>query len=216
MRKPQDRLYKIYNSLKYRVRHKNETMDELWFNSFDLFKEWSMSNGYNESFKMFRKIISDGYFPNNCVWGEKSTVARKANGRKKAFCTCGSQVARAGSKCVKCNGLSKRKDINIDRKTYARDWSLKKKYGISLNDFNIILEKQNGKCTICNKLMEEPSSTRGQGLDVMALDHCHETGKIRSILCNACNKGLGMFNDDISLLENALKYIKEHNVKKIS
>lgn len=54
-----------------------------------------------------------------------------------------------------------------------------------------------------------PELKRGQALDVVAIDHCHKTGKVRGLLCNSCNKGLGFFNDNKELLKNAIKWIGE-------
>jgi hypothetical protein len=57
--------------------------------------------------------------------------------------------------------------------------------------------------------MKMPSSTRGQDLDTVAVDHCHTTGKIRGLLCNGCNKGLGLFLDSTKLLQNAKEYLEK-------
>lgn len=46
---------------------------------------------------------------------------------------------------------------------------------------------------------------------VKHLDHCHITGKIRGFLCSNCNTGLGLFKDNINLLESAIKYLRTHN-----
>lgn len=62
----------------------------------------------------------------------------------------------------------------------------------------------NGKCAIC----EEPESK--ERWRCLAVDHCHNTGKIRQLLCWKCNSGLGLFNDDKQLLTNAIKYLTKH------
>ena len=65
-----------------------------------------------------------------------------------------------------------------------------------------------GKCGICENDLKMPVSGRGQPLDVVAIDHDHATGKIRGLLCNACNKGLGLFTDSIEKLNKARKYLE--------
>lgn len=67
----------------------------------------------------------------------------------------------------------------------------KDKYGISLDEVLAIFEKQNYQCAICNATTE------------LAVDHCHNTGKIRGGLCRRCNTFLGAFNDDISNIESS-------------
>ena len=54
-----------------------------------------------------------------------------------------------------------------------------------------------------------PAHRKGQSLDVVAVDHCHKSGQIRGLLCNACNKGLGLFKDSPIILEKAIKYLNQ-------
>jgi hypothetical protein len=110
-------------------------------------------------------------------------------------------------RCRKCNAIHKRNDPEIDVKQYRRNWSLKKKYGMEPDEFKAYWLACRGKCWICNKKMLMPTKTMGQGLDVVAIDHDHKTKKVRALLCNACNKGLGFFNDDLKLIKNAFIYL---------
>lgn len=83
------------------------------------------------------------------------------------------------------------------------DMRLKKNYGISLQEWRELREQQGGKCPICGtELCSDPSHKTH-------VDHCHETGAVRGILCASCNTGLGKFNDSIGTLEAAVKYLYE-------
>lgn len=86
-----------------------------------------------------------------------------------------------------------------------RRWHLKKKYGMTLSDFASTLESQKGGCAICGGVSEKLSpKTR------MVVDHCHETGKIRGILCDLCNTALGKFKDNPALLQSAIEYLRKY------
>jgi hypothetical protein len=80
-----------------------------------------------------------------------------------------------------------------------RDRHYKSHYGISTDEYNEILLSQNGRCLICGA---EPD---GRALDV---DHDHETGKVRGLLCHRCNLGVGIFEDDPDLLTAVAEYLK--------
>jgi len=85
----------------------------------------------------------------------------------------------------------------------ARDWNhLKRNYNLTKEDYEKLLLKQNNQCAICKNEKSQTSKT-----EWLFVDHCHETGKIRGLLCNQCNIGIGSFKDNISLMENAIKYI---------
>jgi len=104
---------------------------------------------------------------------------------------------------------------NKNKADYAKQWrknnpdkvknnELRKKFGITLEDYNKMYEEQNGCCKICN-------SSYSKEKQALSVDHCHITGKVRGLLCNTCNRALGMFKDSQEILESAAKYLKVNN-----
>ena len=83
-----------------------------------------------------------------------------------------------------------------------RNSQLKFKYGISIEEFNRLLKIQKGKCKICNRF---PKITKAH--PTLTVDHCHQTGKVRGLLCRSCNTALGLFYEDKTSITNALKYL---------
>jgi len=79
-----------------------------------------------------------------------------------------------------------------------RNYNYLRKYGITIENKEKMLEKQNYQCLICQKIINISA----------AVDHDHETGEIRGILCLNCNFGLGNFMDNIQLLKNAIEYLR--------
>lgn len=82
-----------------------------------------------------------------------------------------------------------------------RNWRLKKMFGITLADYDLMYKAQNGGCAMC-----------GERDDLVALhvDHDHSTGKVRALLCSRHNLGLGCFRDNIKELQTAIEYLKRH------
>lgn len=80
---------------------------------------------------------------------------------------------------------------------------MKSLYGITLEDYHAMLKAQNGLCKIC--LRQAHEGTHGK----LYVDHCHSTGRIRGLLCNRCNIGVGNFSDCTETLERALAYLRE-------
>ena len=102
----------------------------------------------------------------------------------------------------KFNSTSRKNGKPTMGKSYtAWKHDIKKKYGITDDEYHLLNESQNYVCAICKK-----SDGRGARL---AIDHCHETGKIRGLLCRTCNVAIGYLNDDITLLESAISYLKK-------
>lgn len=88
-----------------------------------------------------------------------------------------------------------------------RERKLKKFYNMSLEEFNLLSERQNHKCTICKK---DAALEKNKNLVV---DHCHRTGKVRSLLCDRCNRTMGSLEENIEILESMIKYIREYETK---
>lgn len=84
----------------------------------------------------------------------------------------------------------------------AQDWTLRNKYGIGSDEYNRLLLSQGNGCAICG---EPQADARGRRLHV---DHCHETGNVRGLLCLACNAGLGFFRDEPWKMRAAADYIE--------
>lgn len=82
------------------------------------------------------------------------------------------------------------------------------KYGITPEKYNEMLENQGGVCAICKT--KPQFDTRKKRLSI---DHCHTTGKVRGLLCDACNRGIGMLKDDTSVLMNAINYLNSSRAR---
>jgi hypothetical protein len=92
---------------------------------------------------------------------------------------------------------------HLKRKDKNRNCIYKREYGITLEEYNTILLKQNGKCAICG------SETVGRKTDKnFIVDHDHKTGKVRGLLCHKCNAILGMAQDNIKIFEEAIEYLR--------
>ena len=79
---------------------------------------------------------------------------------------------------------------------------LKKAFGLTVEQYDAMLESQGHKCALC-----ESKSPGGRGRFVV--DHCHESGRIRGLLCNLCNVGLGALSDSSKLLRKAISYLEK-------
>ena len=95
---------------------------------------------------------------------------------------------------------NQRKLYNKFNKKELKSKELLRKYGIDADQYDRMVESQNNKCKICGT--DEPRGTGG-----WKVDHCHSTGKVRGLLCNNCNLGLGYFKDNIKSLEAAIQYL---------
>jgi len=94
---------------------------------------------------------------------------------------------------------------NKDR---VRNKSLLRRFGITLAQYNAMLEKQSGVCAICQK-SEKVIDKRSGKTNFLSVDHCHKTGKVRGLLCKECNTGIGKLKDDADLIMKAAKYLKD-------
>ena len=85
---------------------------------------------------------------------------------------------------------------------------LKRKFGISIDEYEAILKKQNGVCAICRNPETRPQPSGKPRR--LAVDHCHKTGRVRGLLCSNCNTAIGLLNDDPDLITEAAIYLEKH------
>ena len=103
--------------------------------------------------------------------------------------------------------LEWRRKARANNPDYYRDKDLQKRYGVSLEWYREQFAKQNGVCWICKK--PETTIIRGKKIE-MPVDHCHTTGKARGLLCTQCNRGLGLFQDNLTILQSAIEYLETY------
>lgn len=127
--------------------------------------------------------------------------------RRKTICAVDGCNATTNGKMCRPHATAHRSS-NLTPQEYRRGWHLSKKYGLTTEDFDALWFAFRGKCGICGIDMKLPTNTRGQAMDVVAIDHNHTTGRVRGLLCNVCNKGLGMFRDDIDNLKRAISWLE--------
>lgn len=103
--------------------------------------------------------------------------------------------------CQSCNS-EKGKQRYVKYKPKYQNYRLLKKFGVSIEEYETMLKKQDGGCAICSEKYVE-------GDILFAVDHCHNTGQVRGILCSSCNLGLGHFKDSQTNLSLAIEYLSK-------
>jgi hypothetical protein len=115
----------------------------------------------------------------------------RKDGSRGRLSQCKACMSEANKKWCKAN-----RDYKSDKeKTRARF----KKYGITADCYRTMQHEQDSKCAICSKPLDDMK---------LLVDHCHDTGKVRGLLCAGCNTGIGLFKDSEDLLTKAIKYLK--------
>lgn len=87
-------------------------------------------------------------------------------------------------------------------KDYFKNYKLEKKYGITIEDYNSMLDSQGNLCYICRNTFDEQNKPH--------VDHNHETGEVRKLLCHSCNTAIGHLKEDVDIMKKAIEYIEEH------
>lgn len=102
--------------------------------------------------------------------------------------------------CKECQRAYRRDNLDAKAKSDRASWEygLRNNFGMTPEEYYELLELQRDVCAICGK---------DDGTRRLAVDHDHETGEIRGLLCRKCNMGLGLLGDDPELVLNALRYL---------
>jgi hypothetical protein len=113
--------------------------------------------------------------------------------------TCPRSICK---KCKNAHAIQWRKDHHEKSSQWYRSRNLKKKYGITIDDYENMLREQKNKCAICKKIPKDFKYKFG-------VDHNHKTGKIRGLLCTKCNTAIGKL-DSKKLLRSAIRYFGKY------
>jgi hypothetical protein len=125
------------------------------------------------------------------------TEDRRPDGRRCHCKDCGNAESRVYRKSYRQTPVYQ----EYSRRRTRRE-KLRKKYGLSVDGFNALLAAQNGCCAICG-------ATKSPGpWPTLVVDHDHQTGAIRGLLCNPCNVALGFFRDRQDVIASALVYLQ--------
>lgn len=117
---------------------------------------------------------------------------------------------RLDYRCRECHATACRRYMLTDRGQLAKKTGRLNRYGITIADYDRMSADQEGRCPICGE-SDFPIDKRTGKKYELAVDHCHATGKVRSLLCPKCNNGLGCFRDRPDLLHAAIAYLKKHS-----
>jgi hypothetical protein len=149
---------------------------------------WAFAAGVGErpgpDYRLRRHEIKQPIGPNNFFWDQTYATGD-------------------GSKMSLAQRAEYMREYRKRRPRNVKDTELKKYYGISLDDWERMYHEQGGTCAIC-KTCESQKSSRYANL---AVDHCHSTGKVRGLLCNACNRAVGFIRDNPAVARAMADYL---------
>lgn len=142
-------------------------------------------------------------------------AAKKAIVTTRPCIDCGTEITRPitqPSRCPACHHKRFYKDT--PKRRQLRRIKTLKQYNLTPEEFDKLRAKQNYLCAICG--VHESTCIRknrkGEEYATLRIDHNHTTGQVRGLLCDRCNRAIGLLQDDIMILDKAAQYLKEHNL----
>lgn len=148
-----------------------------------------------------------GETKNLAAFRPSQSICRQCDAAGRVCKKCGELKGREAFRrqlyiCRKCEQLRWKGYMGKDylRAKSRRGW-LRKTYRMTVQEYAALETAQEGKCAICCKV---PAGR-------LHVDHCHESGAVRGLLCGPCNRGIGQFGDDIALLRNAVAYLRQRS-----
>lgn len=165
---------------------------------------------YRESNKAWQKANPEKYKQIVAAWAKANPEKTRASNEawRKANPERRKEIERASKKKneKKVKNTARTYREQPKNKRSRRDTDLKRKYGIDHQEFDRMVVEQNGTCACCGG---PPSKNKG-GSFVLHVDHDHETGNVRDLLCGPCNKALGLLRDSSKMANLAYIYLKKH------
>lgn len=109
-----------------------------------------------------------------------------------------------GCRCSECRRANALKTRTYRTQERTRRSNLKQSYGITLEQYEAMFAAQGGVCGACGQV---ETGRNAHGVVSLAVDHDHDTGRIRGLLCMKCNRALGLIGDSIEAVENLRRYL---------
>lgn len=119
--------------------------------------------------------------------------------RKQTTCGHADRRVVADGLCQTCYTRRWRANNQESDRRKRKDYNLRKCYGISIEVFDALYESQDGRCVLCLKKFIDEKSAH--------VDHCHDSGRVRGLLCYPCNKALGQLGDSKESIRRVLAYV---------
>lgn len=92
------------------------------------------------------------------------------------------------------------KQYRIDNPNRRRHGEIRKRYGLTPEQYQLMRDAQNDSCAVCRKKFSKTPH----------VDHCHDGGHVRGLLCFNCNRAIGHFQNDVTIIQNAIRYLKRN------
>lgn len=136
-------------------------------------------------------LVDKGYWYERCVECQKQNFAKNYKANK--------DVWNATRKKKYWADAARRKELNNKTREYHRatHYHIRSKYGLTKEMYDEMVAAQNGVCAIC---LVQP--------DKLFVDHNHNTGAVRGLLCHSCNVSIGHLKEDLSVLKSAIRYLE--------
>jgi len=144
----------------------------------------------NEKNREYRKNNKEIVKESNRKWAENNRD--KVNAKQKRYTQKHSEVIK-----------KKQYEWYRNNKEKVKEFSLLRKYNLSLEQYRKMLDTQEHKCLLCKISAKDTASK------YLVVDHCHNTGKIRGLLCNPCNTAIGLLKENIETIKNVIQYLTE-------
>lgn len=172
----------LYHSW-YSAKRKNDLCEE-WKNDFWLFVAEVGDRPINHILR--RKNLNEKFNKDNFKWVEKQLKFKDYQDRNAYM-----------------------REYRKRTQNAHKHYEVKRRYGITLEQYNEMKEAQNNVCLLCGN-PETDVDKRTNKVRDLAVDHCHTTHKVRGLLCRGCNQGLGNFKDNTEVLQKAINYLTAH------
>lgn len=170
-------------------------------------------NKENSQFRRYKNYTSGICI--SCENKYRKEWRRKKHGEQIPLYERENLIKEGKNRCIKCDSVKplsefyKTDRINTGYKNTCkscikireRNSKIKRMYNISIDEYQILLNKQNNKCAICHTEFTNQKQ---------CIDHDHNTEEVRGILCDSCNRGLGLLKDDPIIILRAVRYLKAH------